>query len=75
MEMGLDQLAVGKKAVVISINTDPDLRQRLRDFGFVPGTTVRCKYRCPWGSVTALELRGSVLAVRTGDLRKIRVRC
>ena len=74
MEAGLDQLRLGKKAVVVSVNTEPSLRQRLRDFGLVPGITVRCKYRCPWGTVTALELHGSILAVRTEDLRKIRVR-
>ena len=75
METGLDQLRPGAVAVVREINTDPVLRHRLRDFGLIPGTKVKCCYRCPWGQLTALELRGSVLALRTKDLRKIRVRC
>ena len=75
METGLDQLRPGAVAVVTEINTDPVLKRRLHDFGMIPGTTVRCCYRCPWGKLTALELRGSVLALRTADLRKIRVRC
>lgn len=74
METGLDVLRPGKRAVVIKVDTDPALRRRLRDFGLVPGTVVSCRCRCPWGTVTALELRGSVLALRTADLRKIRVR-
>lgn len=74
METGLDQLRPGAVAVVTEINTDPVLKRRLRNFGLIPGTTVRCCYRCPWGQLTALELRGSVLALRTRDLRKIRVR-
>ena len=74
METGLDQVRPGAVAVVTQINTDPVLRRRLRNFGLVPGTVVRCRYRCPWGDLTALELRGSVLALRTRDLRKIRVR-
>lgn len=74
METGLDQLRPGAVAVVTEINTDPVLKRRLRDFGLIPGTVVKCCYRCPWGQLTALELRGSVLALRTVDLRKIRVR-
>lgn len=75
METSLDLLRPGTQAVVIKVGTEEALRHRLRDFGLVPGTRVRCRYRCPWGTVTALELRGSVLALRTADLKKIRVRC
>lgn len=74
METGLDVLKPGAKAVVVQINTEPSLKRRLYAFGLVPGTVVHCRYRCPWGHLTALELRGSVLALRTRDLRQIRVR-
>ena len=74
METGLDAVRPGRRAVVTQINTDAALKHRLKAFGLVPGTTVCCRYRCPWGDVTALELRGTVLALRTEDLRKIRVR-
>lgn len=75
METSLDCIRPGTRAVVVQVNTAPALRRRLRDFGLVPGTFVSCRYRCPWGDVAALELRGSVVALRTRDLRKIRVRC
>lgn len=75
METGLDCVRPGEVAVVTQVNTAPELRHRLEAFGLVPGTKVCCRYRCPWGHVTAIELRGSVLALRTEDLRKIRVRC
>ena len=74
METGLDRVRPGAMAVVTQVNTAPELQQRLKAFGLVPGTKVCCRYRCPWGHVTAIELRGSVLALRTNDLRKIRVR-
>lgn len=74
METGLDCLRPNGEAVVLEVNTDGALRRRLRAFGLVPGTKVRCRYRCPWGTVTAIALRGSVVALRTEDLRKIRVR-
>lgn len=75
METSLDQLRPGMGGVVTAVNTEEALRRRLRALGLVPGTRVSCRCRCPWGDVTALELRGSVLALRTRDLRKIRVRC
>ena len=74
METGLDVLRPGATGIVIRVDAEPSLKRRLRDFGLVPGTAVCCRYRCPWGHLTALELRGSVLALRTRDLRKIRVK-
>lgn len=74
METSLDCIRPGIRAVVTQILVEPVLRQRLQDFGMIPGTVVCCRYRSPWGDVTALSLRGAVLALRTRDLRKIRVR-
>lgn len=75
MEMCLDHLRLGKRAVVTDIATDAALRERLHTFGFVPGTQVLCSYRCPGGSVTALEFRGTTVALRTRDMHGIRVQC
>lgn len=74
MESGLHCVSPGECAVVTEIAVGKALTARLRDFGLVPGTAVRCCYRSPGGQVTALALRGSVLALRTRDLEKIRVR-
>lgn len=74
MESGLHCVSPGECAVVTEIAVSRALSARLRDFGLVPGTAVRCCYRSPGGQVTALALRGSVLALRTRDLQKIRVR-
>ena len=73
MEISLDKLGLGRLGVVTHIDTDGYMKNRLRAFGMVPGTSVRCRYRSPGGSVTALEFRGSVVALRTRDLRCIRV--
>lgn len=75
MQMGLDALRPGAEAVVEQMNVDKDLSCRLMDFGFVPGTRVRCCYRSPGGQVAAIECRGSTIALRTRDLKRIRVRC
>lgn len=75
METSLDQLRTGVGAVVTKIGVKGELARRLQDFGLVPGTLVCCRYRSPGGQVTALELRGTVVALRTRDLKNIGVRC
>ena len=75
MEIGLGELKVGQQGIVQSIDVDPLLARRLRSFGLVQGTNVGCRYRSPGGSVTALEFCGTVVALRTRDIRNIRVRC
>ena len=71
MEITLDRLRLDQMAVVTDIETELPLCRRLQDFGLIPGTQVRCRYRSPGGSVTALEFRSSVLALRTEDLKRI----
>ena len=71
--MGLDQMKLGVPAVVERIYSDEHTKKRLRDFGLVPGTRVVCRYRSPGGFVTALSFREMVLAMRTRDLKMIRV--
>lgn len=73
MEMNLSRLEPGINAVVSRVDVPEPLRFRLRDFGLVPGTHVRVRYKSPDGGVTALQLRGTVVAIRTSDLKKIRV--
>ena len=70
----LDRVCTGTWACVTDIDTSACLRRRLRDFGLVPGTRVRRRYASPGGDVVAIELRGSVLALRKRDLHRIRVR-
>lgn len=71
MEITLDRLCLGEEAVVTRIETSPRLRMRLRDFGMIPGTRVRCRCFSPNASAIALEIRGSVLALRSRDLKEI----
>lgn len=72
MEIALHELHPGEAARVTEMACGAALTARLKDFGLVPGTELSCRYRSPGGTVTALELRRTVLAVRTRDLRRIR---
>ena len=72
MDITLRELNPGMTARVTGLHCDAALKERLADFGLVPGTELSCCYRSPGGSVTALELRKTVLAIRTLDLGRIR---
>lgn len=74
MKMTLARLPAGIPATVAAVSTDKAFTRRLRDFGLIPGTTVKVCYRSPHGGVTALECRGAMMALRTKDLEGIQVR-
>ena len=74
MEITLDRLEPDMLCTVLEVRSPEPLRSRLRQFGLVPGTVVSLRYRSPDGGVTALELRGTIVALRTRELKKIRVR-
>lgn len=74
MELSLDRLRLGQQATVVSINTDKTMRERLKDFGLIPGTAVRRRFCSPHGDVAAIAFRGSLLALRERDLKRIWVR-
>lgn len=73
MQVSLNQVKPLETAVITHIYTDPHLTRRLRAFGLVPGTKVLCRYRNPGKSLTALEFRDTVVALRTKDLQMILV--
>jgi len=75
MEIGLNRLGLGVQAEVTQVGGNARMKKRLEEMGLVSGTKVCCRYRSPGGFVTALEFRGTVLALRTRDLKHIKVWC
>lgn len=74
MEIMLRDIWPGVRAVVTDIPDTNALKGRLREFGLVPGTELRCCFLSPGGDLAALELRGTVIAVRLKDLGGIMAR-
>ena len=74
MLQNLDAVKLGCPCSVVSVDTNGALKQRLRDFGLVPGTKVRPEYRSPGGHAAVIGFRGTQLCLRTRDLKAIRVR-
>ena len=74
MEIMLCDIRPGVRAVVTNISDENSLKNRLREFGLVSGTEVHCRFLSPGGDLAALELRGTVIAVRRNDLKGIHAR-
>ena len=68
-----DLILSGDWVTLTAVDSSDSLKKRLSDFGFVPGTRMRCCWLSPWKDVAALEFRNTLLAVRTRDLAGIRV--
>lgn len=70
----LNKISTGEFAVVLSIDTELSLKQRLYDIGLVPGTKIKVVHQSPSGNPRAYLVRGAVIALRNYDAEKISVR-
>ena len=73
MGNSLAQLPQGIPAKVLELKCKKEYIDRLKDFGLVPGTQVTIRYRSPDRGVVALEFRGTVVAMRTRDVKGVQV--
>ncbi len=72
--MKLDELKVGQKAKVLSLNVEnKEIRRHLLDMGITRGVEVRVKKVAPMGDPIDIELRDYELCIRKADLSKIEV--
>ena len=71
--MTLDELAIGKSAVIEAVNGEGALRCRLLDMGLIPGTKVMIRKVAPMGDPIELHIRGYELTVRVDDAKKIEI--
>lgn len=69
--MTLDQLAVGKSAVIKSVGGEGALRLRLLDMGLIPRTQVTMQKIAPMGDPVEIMVRGYELTIRKDDARYI----
>ena len=70
----LDKISTGEFAVVVAIDTQISLKQRLYDIGLMPGTKIKVVHQSPSGNPKAYLVRGAVIALRNCDAEKITVR-
>ena len=72
--MNLNELKIGKDAVVASVDCDePSLRQHILDMGLTPGVEVTLMKRAPMGDPLEIRLRGYELTLRADDAAHIAI--
>lgn len=73
MRTTLDMLREGDCARIRSLELRGAMRRRLLDFGMIEGTRVRCLRKSPAGDPVIYLVRGTMLALRRQDSRRIAV--
>ncbi len=72
--MTLDKLEIGKKARIISVGGQGELRHRLLDMGLTPRTEVVVRKIAPMGDPIEIHIRSYELTLRLEDAKNIVVR-
>ena len=69
----LSELQIGEQGVIADLDCEGRQRRRLQDLGFLPGTPVEAVLRAMGGDPTGYRVRGTVIALRSGDAAQIRL--
>ena len=72
--MTLNELPVGKAAVITKVGGAGALRCRLLDMGLIPKTKIVITKVAPMGDPIELRLRGYTLTIRNEDAKNIEVK-
>ena len=72
--MTLNELPVGKAAVITKVGGAGALRCRLFDMGLIPKTKIVITKVAPMGDPIELRLRGYTLTIRIEDAKNIEVK-
>jgi len=69
----LDTLVSGQCGTIVNLEGDDGITRRLMELGFRPGTKVEMIGFAPLGDPVAVFVRGSRMAIRLRDARRIQV--
>ena len=72
--MTLNELPVGKAAVITKVGGAGALRCRLLDMGLIPKTKIVITKVAPMGDPIELRMRGYTLTIRHEDAKNIEVK-
>lgn len=69
----LAALVPGETGTLLRIDLSKAVRGRMEELGLLPGTTIRCLYCAPGGTLAAYAFGGAVFALRACDAAQIEV--
>lgn len=73
MKDTLNLLKIGDKCLIKEIDTNLEIRNRLLDIGFTPGTKVECMYISPFNDPIAYKAKDTIIALRKKDSKYVEV--
>lgn len=71
IEISLDDIKIGDKAIVKKVLNDNSIKRRLLDIGLTKGTVVEKVLENFHGNLFAYMIRGALIAIRNDDAKKI----
>ena len=69
----LDKLPLNANGYIIDITTNDSLKRRFFDLGLIKQTQIKPIFVSPSGDPRAYEVRGSIIAIRKKDAKKIEI--
>lgn len=71
----LNELKPGEKGVVKALLLEESMKRRLQDIGLIMNSNVVGIGTSPLGNPSAYLIKGTVIAIRNEDSKKIQVEC
>jgi len=71
MSKNLSELKIGESSKVIKLECETHIKRRFLDFGLVKNATIKKVRVSPSGDPTAYEIKGTLIALRESDAKKI----
>ncbi len=69
----LNEVPLGATCLIKSINNDIGIKRRFYDLGLIPKVEVTSLFKSPLGDPTAYLIKGSIIAIRREDAKKVEV--
>ncbi len=74
MDLSLDRIPVGSKCKILKLLSSGIEHRRFLDLGFIKNTEVEVLYNSPFDDPVAYFIRGTTIALRNSDAKKVIVR-
>ena len=71
MKKTLDKLEIGKKGIILSLDTNKEIKRRFLDLGLIEGVEVLAYLKSPFNDPIAYKVKNAIIAIRNCDSRCI----
>lgn len=70
----LNELKTNEESIIVSVNTDINIKRRLMDIGFVKGEKVKLILKNFGDNMRAYKIKNTVMALRVNDTKNILIK-